>query len=85
MQDIVIMARGIGDTGQAAVLDGGKIKRLLKIAGTTNHADRDVTVVVLSYGLFLIRAHAILPQVSRRVGHKIPAQGSARSDAGTYP
>jgi integrase/recombinase XerD len=53
MQEIVIMARGIGDTGQAAVLDGGEIRRLLKIAGTTNHADRDVTVVVLSYWLGL--------------------------------
>jgi hypothetical protein len=30
-----IMARGRGETGQAAVLDSGQIKRLLKIAGTT--------------------------------------------------
>ncbi len=45
MQEILEMARGIGDTGQAAVLDAAQIKRLLKIAGTTNHAER-VTVTV---------------------------------------
>jgi hypothetical protein len=31
--------------------------------------------------LFHIRAHAILPQVLRRVGHKISLQGFAGSDA----
>ena len=28
---------------------------------------------------------AILPQVSRRMGHEIPLQGSSRFDAGPYP
>ena len=43
------MARLVGDTGQASVLDASQIKRLLKIACTTMHGERDVTVVVLSY------------------------------------
>jgi integrase/recombinase XerD len=47
------MARGIGETGQAAVLDGGEIKRLIKIAGTTHHSERDQTVIILSYWLGL--------------------------------
>lgn len=35
--------------------------------------------------IFLIRAHAILPQVPRRVGNKVSLQGAARSDARAYP
>ena len=37
------------------------------------------------HALFEIRSHAILPQVSRRVGHKISLKGFARADAGAYP
>lgn len=47
------MARKVGDSGQAAVLDPSQIKRLIKIAGTTNHPDRDITVITLSYWLGL--------------------------------
>jgi integrase/recombinase XerD len=47
------MARSRGDSGQAAVLDAGQIKRLLKIAQTTMHGERDQTVITLSYWLGL--------------------------------
>ena len=47
------MARSVGDTGQAAVLDAAQIKRLLKISGTTNHPHRDQTIITLSYWLGL--------------------------------
>jgi len=33
------------------------------------------------HALFISYAHAILPQISRRVGHKISLQGFAGSDA----
>ena len=49
------MARNVGDSGQAAVFDAGQIKRLLKIAQTTNHPYRDQTVITLSYWLVLRR------------------------------
>lgn len=47
------MARGKGDTGKAVVLSSAEIKRLLKIAGTTMHGERDRTVITLSYWLGL--------------------------------
>lgn len=47
------MARRLGDTGQAAVLDTSQIKRLIRIAGTTQFSHRDQTIVVLSYWLGL--------------------------------
>lgn len=47
------MARATGSTGKAAVLDASQIKRLIKMAGTTGHPDRDQTVVTLSYWLGL--------------------------------
>lgn len=37
------------------------------------------------HALFVIRAHAILSQVPRRVGNKIPLQGFAGFDAGPHP
>ena len=37
------------------------------------------------HALFISCAHAILPQISRRVGHKISLQGFAGSDAWTDP
>ena len=45
------MARGIGDTGKATVLNSSEVKRLLKIASTTMHGERDQTVITLSYGI----------------------------------
>lgn len=47
------MGRGVGDTGQVAVLSSSEIRRLLKIASTTQHSHRDVTVIMLSYWLRL--------------------------------
>ena len=37
------------------------------------------------HALFQVRAHAILPQVPRRVGHKISLQGFAGPYAGPHP
>ena len=36
------------------------------------------------HALFVIRAHAILSQIPRRVGNKIPLQGFARFDASPH-
>lgn len=68
------MGRGVGDTGQAAVLDGSEIRRLIKIAGTTTHPHRDQTVVVLSYWLGL-RAKEL---ASLRVGDVYLPDGSVK-------
>ena len=43
------MGRGKGCTGQAPVLDSSQIRRLLKICGTTNHCERDQTIVGLCH------------------------------------
>ncbi len=68
------MARGKGDTGRAVVLDADQIKRLIRIAGTTMHGERDQTVVVLSYWLGL-RAKEL---ASLKIGDVYDAEGDVR-------
>ena len=68
------MARAIGDTGRAVVLDAGQVRRLIRIAGTTMHGERDQTVVVLSYWLGL-RAKEL---ASLKVGDVYDAGGEVR-------
>jgi integrase/recombinase XerD len=68
------MARSRGDSGQAAVLDGAQIRRLLKIASTTSHRQRDKTIITLSYWLGL-RAKEL---ASLRVGDVYLADGSVK-------
>jgi len=68
------MARGIGDTGQAAVLDAAQVKRLLKIAGTTIPFQGDMTVITLSYWLGL-RAKEL---ASLKVGDVYGSEGGVK-------
>jgi integrase/recombinase XerD len=68
------MARRIGDSGQAVVLDAGQIRRLLKIAGTTSFGQRDQTVITLSYWLGL-RAKEL---ASLKVGDVYDGSGAVR-------
>jgi integrase/recombinase XerD len=68
------MARRVGDSGQAAVLDAGQIRRLLKIAQTTSHGERDQTVITLSYWLGL-RAKEL---ASLRIGDVYTDAGEVR-------
>ena len=42
------MARMRGDNGQAAVLDAGQVRRLIRIAGTTGHSPKDKAIITLS-------------------------------------
>jgi integrase/recombinase XerD len=72
--EVVIMARLLGDSGQAAVLDPNQIKRLLKIAQTTSHGQRDQTIITLSYWLGL-RAKEL---ASLKVGDVYLADGSVK-------
>lgn len=74
MQEELRMVRKVGDSGPAAVLDGAQIKRLIKIAGTTNHPERDQTVITLSYWLGL-RAKEL---ASLRVGDVYTDAGSVK-------
>jgi integrase/recombinase XerD len=72
--EVVIMARLRGDSGQAAVLDPNQIKRLLKIAQTTSHGQRDQTIITLSYWLGL-RAKEL---ASLKVGDVYAPDGSVK-------
>jgi integrase/recombinase XerD len=71
---MVEMARSRGDSGQAAVLDASQIKRLLKIASTTSHGQRDQTIITLSYWLGL-RAKEL---ASLRIGDVYDGSGEVR-------
>jgi hypothetical protein len=64
------MARSRGDSGQAAVLDGAQIRRLLKIASTTSHGQRDKTIITLSYWLVLRAKELALGKFRSEVQHR---------------
>ena len=68
------MSRKTGTTGKAATLSPDQVRRLIKIAGTTRHGERDQMTVVISYWLGL-RAKEI---ASLKVGDVYDESGTVK-------